>query len=76
MPARRKAKASGDVPAGFPDGKVNGRVYFIRMKQDSGSWNENDEGVKRLLNFLNQILPLRARKPRHVLRGDARAFLE
>ncbi len=45
------------MPAGFPNGKVNGRVYFIRMKQDRGSWNENDEGVKRLLNFLNQFFP-------------------
>ena len=52
-----EGEGNGDVPAGFPNGKIGGRVYFIRMKQDRGSWNENDEGIRRLMTFLNGFFP-------------------
>jgi len=48
---------TGPAPIGFKNGTLGGRVYFIRMKQEHGAWNENDEGVRRLLNFLNGFFP-------------------
>lgn len=50
-------EGSGPVPAGFPEGKINGRVYFIRLKHGSGAWDAYDDGTKRLLSFLNQFFP-------------------
>jgi hypothetical protein len=48
---------SGDVPKGFPEGKVNGRVYFIRLKHGSGAWNAFNDGTQRLMSFLNNYFP-------------------
>ncbi len=48
---------NGDVPKGFPDGKVNGRVYFIRLKHGSGAWNAYNDGTQHLMTFLNNYFP-------------------
>lgn len=50
-------EGTGPPPAGFSEGKVGGRVYFIRMKHGSGAWGANDNGTRRLLSFLNQYFP-------------------
>jgi len=50
-------QGTGDVPRGFPDGKVGGRVYFIRLKHGSGAWNAYNDGTTRLLSFLNNYFP-------------------
>lgn len=42
-----------DIPRGFMEGKINGRVYFIRLKHGSGAWNAFSAGTRRLLQFLN-----------------------
>jgi len=49
-----QGQGTGDIPSGFADGKVNGRVYFIRLKQGSGAWNAFSSGTNRLLAFINQ----------------------
>lgn len=50
---------NGGIPQGFSDGKVGGRVYFIRLKygDGSGDWNAFDIGTKRLLGFLSPYFP-------------------
>ncbi len=52
-------EGSGDVPYGFPDGKVGGRVYFISLKWggSNSGWRANSEGLKSLLAFINPIVP-------------------
>jgi len=48
----------GGVPAGFANGKVGGRVYFVRLKYgDSSAWTYGNEGTKRLLAYLNRTFP-------------------
>ena len=42
------------IPIGDPAGKINGRVYFVRLKHDVGAWYAYDEGIHRLLGFMNQ----------------------
>jgi hypothetical protein len=46
--------AAGEAPAGFANGKINGRVYFIRLKHDIGNWYAHEEGVSALLAFMNR----------------------
>lgn len=48
---------SGGIPRGFSNGKIDGRVYFIRLNYGSGDWNAYDTGTKRLLAFLTQYFP-------------------
>ena len=47
----------GEIPAGFVNGKKEGRVYFIRLKHGTGAWNKYADGTKRLLAFLNSYFP-------------------
>lgn len=47
----------GEIPAGFLNGKKEGRVYFIRLKHGTGAWNKYADGTKRLLAFLNSYFP-------------------
>ncbi len=48
------APTAGDAPAGFANGKVNGRIYFIRLKHDIGNWYAHQDGVTALLAFMNR----------------------
>lgn len=50
-------EGDGEIPAGFPNGKIGGRMYFMRLKHGSGAWNAHNEGTRRLLSFLNQYFP-------------------
>lgn len=50
-------EGDGPVPAGFPDGKIGGKVYFIRLKHGAGAWNAYDDGVQKMLAFLNKYFP-------------------
>ncbi|MHB9131809.1 MAG: DUF4159 domain-containing protein [Armatimonadota bacterium] len=58
-------EGDGDVPAGFANGKVGGRAYFVRLKHGSGAWNAFNDGTQRLLQFLNTYFPCE---------GDTRAM--
>ena len=42
----------GAIPRGFAEGKVNGRIYFMRLKHGSGAWNAYSGGTNRLLDFM------------------------
>jgi len=45
----------GGVPAGFAQGKRDGRVYFVRLKYgDSSAWFFGNDGTQRLLAYLNR----------------------
>ncbi|MHB9024378.1 MAG: DUF4159 domain-containing protein [Armatimonadota bacterium] len=57
QPGLPEGEGSGSVPMGFPQGKIGGRVYFIRLKHGSGAWGAFDDGTRRLLSFLNQYFP-------------------
>jgi hypothetical protein len=46
--------APGAAPAGFPNGRIDGRIYFIRLKHDIGNWYAHTEGVSALLEFMNR----------------------
>jgi hypothetical protein len=50
-------EGSGPIPFGFPNGKRNGRVYFVRLKHGSGAWNAHADGTRKLLNFCNAYFP-------------------
>jgi len=53
-----KGDPDGGVPAGFAQGKRNGRVYFVRLKYGDGAgWFQNNEGTQRLLAYLNRTFP-------------------
>ena len=41
------------MPYGFANGKINGKIYFIRLKHDNGAWNEHPEGTDHLLQYIN-----------------------
>lgn len=45
---------AGGIPIGDPTGTPNGRVYFVRLKHDVGAWFAHDEGIHRLLGFMNR----------------------
>lgn len=45
---------NGGIPLGFPNGKIGGRVYFVRLKHGSGAWNAYDEGTRRLLSYVDK----------------------
>ena len=48
----------GGVPAGFAQGKRNGRVYFVRLKYGTGAgWLNGNSGTQRLLAYLNRTFP-------------------
>ena len=44
--------AGGGIPPGFNDGKMNGRLYFMRVRH-TGSWNSYSNGIGNLLRFMN-----------------------
>lgn len=49
---------NGGVPAGFANGKIGGRVYFVRLKYGSSSaWFAYNDGTQRLLAYLNKTFP-------------------
>jgi len=50
----------GGVPAGFAQGKVGGRVYFVRLQYGNGAWIAYNDGTKRLLAYLNKSFPCQA----------------
>lgn len=48
----------GGVPAGFAQGKKDGRVYFVRLKYGASSaWFFGNDGTQRLLAYLNRTFP-------------------
>jgi len=48
----------GGVPAGFEQGKKDGRVYFVRLKYGASSaWFFGNDGTQRLLAYLNRTFP-------------------
>lgn len=52
---------NGGVPAGFPYGKIGGKVYFCRMRYGkSAAWFAYNDGTQRLLAFLNKSFPCQA----------------
>jgi hypothetical protein len=42
-----------DVPEEFAQGKLDGKFYLIRLKHGGASWNAYNDGLRRLLGFLN-----------------------
>ena len=80
------ATGSGDGPmtAGFKDGKVGGKVYFIRLKTGSGGWDSHSEGTRNMLKFLNQYVPCQSDnwametkvlKEKYLSKGEAPRFV-
>ena len=41
------------IKEGVESGKINGKLYFMRIKHSSGSWNSYSNGISRLLSFMN-----------------------
>lgn len=65
-------------------GAANGRVYFVRLKHGEGGWNAHNEGVRRLLTFLNTQIPCEQEawalstgelRDRYMAHGNQPAFL-
>lgn len=46
--------SAGDVPVGFSSGRIDGQVYFIRLKHDTGDWYAHTEGIAALLAFMSK----------------------
>ena len=43
---------SDGIPQGFNDGKINDKIYFIRVRH-AGSWNSYSNGMSNLLQFMS-----------------------
>lgn len=55
-PGTPEGEGDGPVPYGVADGKIGGRVYFMRLKTETGPWSANPNGTRNLMGFLNKFL--------------------